>query len=401
MTAAGWLEGLRWALEQYEPDVELGICSWGHSFHEPFTRDNATYFALNAHRPRTRGERMVEAWRCRLVPPEAVTDAASVTRRFRPDIVHVHGTEHPLGLAALRLPFPAVATLQGIASAIERFVLEPVPDSEILRGLATRNFLRGDSYLHWSVRMKRAAATERTVVGGLHHFMGQTSWDRNVLRVLNPSAKYYTCPRALQPDYYRARWRGISGAGTTIFCTSGPAPYKGIETLLEGFALLRDAGYKGIRLRVAGRIPGSILWPMVERIVRRRHLEGLVTWLGRLAAAELAAELAQASMFVLPSHIENESNALIEAMLIGLPCVAAAVGGVPSVLCDGEDGLLYNDSDPFSLAGSLACLLDEPALAVSLAAGAYDRARTGWSAEVAAHRVKAVYEEIVAAERAQ
>ena len=74
------------------------------------------------------------------------------------------------------------------------------------------------------------------------------------------------------------------------------------------------------------------MWPMLSRLVRRWHLESMVSWLGALAADRLAQELECSSLFVLPSHIENESNALIEAMLGGLPCVASSVGGVPSLL---------------------------------------------------------------------
>ncbi len=399
MTAAGWLEGLRWGLEHYEPEVELGICSWGPSVHETFSKGNATYFSLQAHRPHTRIDRIAEAWKLHLIPPEAVDDAERVIRSFRPDILHVHGTEHPLGLAALHGTCPAVATLQGIVNAIQPLALGHVPRSEVARGMATREFIRGSSYLHSYLRMRRAAAVERVIIRGIDNFIGQTSWDRDVLRLLNPSARYYECPRILQPAYYRTQWNGPPDGATTIFCTSGPSPYKGLETLLHSLALLRDAGYRDVKLHVAGSITDSMMWPMLSRLIKRWHLENTVSWLGALAADRLAEELARSSLFVLPSHIENESNALIEAMLGGLPCVASSVGGVPSVLRDGVDGILYHDSDPFALAGALARLIDDPEYARRLGRSARGRAQARYAPEVGAHCVKAVYQKILDAPR--
>ena len=395
MTAAGWLEGLRWALEQYEPEVELGICSWGPTVCEPFSQGNATYFSLRAPRARTRIERIEEAWKLYMIPPEAVDDAVRVVHDFQPDVVHVHGTEHPLGLAALRCATPTVATLQGIVNAIQPFVLDHVPHMEVARSMATREFVRGSSYLHSYLRMRRAASVERTIVRGIHHFIGQTTWDRDVLRLLNPSAAYYECPRALQPAYYDMEWHGPTDGPTTIFCTSGPSPYKGLETLLQSLALLRDGGYRDVRLRVAGSITDSMMWPMLSRLVARWHLADAITWLGALTADRLAAELEHASLFVLPSHIENESNALIEAMLGGLPCVAASVGGIASVLRDGIDGVLYHDSDPFALAGAVARLIDDPELARRLGQSARERTQQRYAPKAGAYCVKAVYQKIL------
>jgi hypothetical protein len=129
MINEGWQEGLRRALERYEPDIELGIVSYGRVTHEPFKSGNATYFSLPVSVPATRAGRIAKAWQTSVVSPEAVCQAVALGRRFRPDIVHLHGTEHFLGLAALQLPAPCVATLQGIPTVLQRFMLDAVPDS--------------------------------------------------------------------------------------------------------------------------------------------------------------------------------------------------------------------------------------------------------------------------------
>src|SRR5439155_1433457 len=80
--------------------------------------------------------------------------------------------------------------------------------------------------------------------------------------------------------------------------------------------------------------------------------------------------LAMLDIFVLPSHAEGMSNALLEAMALGRPAVATAVGGNPDVVRDGVTGRLVPPGQPPALAAALAELLAEPARAVTLGAAA-------------------------------
>jgi glycosyltransferase involved in cell wall biosynthesis len=394
MTLGGWHEGLRLALEQYEPDIELGVVSTGLAQHEPFRRGNATYYSLRAApAPAGRIGRAADAWRGTVaIPLAAVDEAAAIARQFRPDVVHLHGTEHFLGLATMQLRAPCVATLQGVASVYERFMFDGLPFTGVLRTVASRQFIRGSSPLHAAVHMSVRAKAERQIISNLRFGIGQTDWDREVLKLLNPSATYFRCSRALQPAYYAAQWQGQASVAQTLFCTSSPSPYKGVETLLEALHLLVQGGYDNVRLRVAGAYPGSYMWPLVSQVVRKRGLEDFVTWLGPLGSQEIVEELTRATLYVLPSHIENESNSLIEAMLVGVPSVAAAVGGVPSVVRDGVDAVLYHDSDPFALAGAVAGLLDEPEAAQALGRAARERAHVSFDRAGVAHRTREIYE---------
>ena len=397
MIFGGWHEGLRSALEEYEQDVELGIVSWGSVQHEPFQRGNATYFSLHVPPSSGRVRRAARAWwMTEAVPLDAVEEAAALARRFHPDIVHVHGTEHFLGLAALQLPFPSAATLQGIASVYERFVLDGFSCSEVARSVLTRDFVRGTSPLHAYAHMRHRARVERRIVNGLSYFMGQTDWDRDVLKLLNPSAVYFHTECIMQRDFYEHSWRQPERPWKTIYCTSGVAPYKGLEMLIEAVMLLRDGGYTDVRLRVSGPIRNSMMWSSLARLARRRGVENHITWLGPLPASGLIEELEGADLYVLPSHIENQPNSLLEAMLLGVPCVAASVGGVAELVDHGVSGLVYHDSDPFALAAAIARLLDKPDLARSLGETARSQAHSRYDREAVAHRTREIYQQMLA-----
>ena len=123
MSGGGWIEGLRRALELVYPDVELGIASPGAIEHEPFSAGNCTYFHIAPPPPDWRIARVLRRWRHDPVPDGAVVRCEKIALAYAPDVVHVHGAEHYFGLVIQRLRVPAIVSLQGMATVMQRFVL--------------------------------------------------------------------------------------------------------------------------------------------------------------------------------------------------------------------------------------------------------------------------------------
>ena len=65
----------------------------------------------------------------------------------------------------------------------------------------------------------------------------------------------------------------------------------------------------------------------------------------------------------MPSVMENHSSSLIEAMIVGAPCISSLVGGVADIVKHGENALLYNSTDAESLAGCIIRIFDDKNLA--------------------------------------
>lgn len=125
---------------------------------------------------------------------------------------------------------------------------------------------------------------------------------------------------------------------------------KSLHTLLNAAARLRKSARRKMRVFLAGN--GSER-DALESLSQSQDLEGMVTFLGERSDVQDLLNMADA--FVMTSRTEGLPMALIEAMAAGLPCVATAVGGIPTVLADNA-GILVPPESPEAVAEALARL---------------------------------------------
>jgi glycosyltransferase involved in cell wall biosynthesis len=392
-TSGGWMEALRGALESYHPEIELTIASRGSVRHEPFSQGNAQYLYISGGPAKGRLGRVWERWSPADAPQATIEDCRRIVREAKPDLVHVHGSESFLGLALEGLDLPAVISLQGIMHAYVRHATIGFGLLDWMKLTATRESLHGYGLLNTVRQYESRARAERAVFGLCGSYLGRTDWDRAVLRAIRPDASYYQSEEILNGVFYDQVWED-PGAEAPIFCTSGSSPLKGLETLLDALLVLRRATGRPARLRIAGHVHGGPLWPIIKRRLDDPGLRGAVDLLGVLGPGDVARELRGASLYVQPSHIDNSPNALCEAMLVGLPCVAAFVGGIPSLVTHGETGLLYHDREPVMLAQAIERLLGDRPLAVAMGEAARQLALRRHDAESVAHGVAEIYEDV-------
>jgi glycosyltransferase involved in cell wall biosynthesis len=134
---------------------------------------------------------------------------------------------------------------------------------------------------------------------------------------------------------------------------------KNHETLLAAAAALQRV-YSDVEFQIVGDGPRR---QQLEQLAHDRGLSR-VTFLGH--REDVAALLAAADAFVLPSRSEAFPNGALEAMAAGLPVVASAVGGLLDLLEDGRTGLLVPPGDPEALAAALRSLIDAPERAAAI-----------------------------------
>jgi len=395
LTRAGWQEGLRKALETYEPQIELGIAAPGPEPRDPLTQANATYFTLPGNVQKGRWGRLRKAWQHDSYTPTDYQACLEMAASFKPDLIHFHGSENFFGLISDQLATPSVLSIQAVVNGYFPFFFSDLGWREVAGEAASQAFLRGEGPLHKWLTWRKYLQTEKRILSSCRNYMGRTEWDRAVLLAINPQARYFACNETLADLYYTREWRGQAASAAIIYSTSSGNFYKGSLLLARAVHLLIQRGWKDIQLRLAGMNRSYDAGKILVEFIRAHHLEKNILLLERLSPGQIAEEMLGAAVYVHPSHIDNSPNSLCEAMLMGLPCIAANVGGVPSLVRDGEDGLLYHDRDAYMLADRIAQLLNDRPLAGRLGAGARRTALARHDREQIARRTVEIYRQVI------
>lgn len=302
-------------------------------------------------------------------------EAASIIEAWKPDIIHVHGTERFFGLVRARnlTRVPTVVSIQTIMAEYARWAWGSMAWGDILRNttlweLSRNATMPADAYRHW-----RQACVERQILNSMDGVLGRTAWDRSHVRLINPSVPYFHVDDMMRPEFRLTEpWSLQSVRRGSLITTSSPGAAKGVAVLLRALHALRRWGHD-VRLKIAGvsRVTGRrasdrYLFKLVDDL----ELDGVVEFLGWCEAKELVDHQRQSHCFVTPSFIENGCNALSEAQLLGMPCVASHAGGLTTTIRDGQTGLLFSRGDPAMLAAKVEAVLLDDGLAVKIGAAA-------------------------------
>jgi colanic acid/amylovoran biosynthesis glycosyltransferase len=154
-----------------------------------------------------------------------------------------------------------------------------------------------------------------------------------------------------------------------ILCVGRLAPVKGHDLLLAALRRLRLEG-RNIRLHLVGDGPERA---RLEALAVTYGLEASVHFAGSINRDGIRRVYEQADVFALSSLTEGVPVVLMEALAMELPCVAPALAGIPELIRDGREGLLFRPGDEQALAQALARLDDDAALRTTL--GQAGRAR--------------------------
>jgi D-inositol-3-phosphate glycosyltransferase len=176
-------------------------------------------------------------------------------------------------------------------------------------------------------------------------------------------------------------------------------PVKGLDTLLEAVRQLEHRPELRL-LVIGGSRPGARHidadeWDLRE-LASELGIADRISWLGPVEQERLALYYSAADVCVVPSRYESFGLVALEALACGACVVASRVGGLPTIVRDGENGLLVSWRSGEAFAEAIERVLDEPGVAERLRAGALaSRERFSWSAT--ASEMLSLYERLAAA----
>jgi len=172
------------------------------------------------------------------------------------------------------------------------------------------------------------------------------------------------------------------------------APSKGIDDLIEAFALVRESC--DAKLLIAGYPTKHIsLDKLKEKIAKLNLTEHVVIDPRYIPLEEVGALMGLATVAVYPYRSSTQSGALQVAYTFGRPVIATAVGGLPEAVEDGRSGFLVPPRSPSDLADKIITLVGKPDLAKIMGEYARHLSDTRFSWRSVAKQMRQVYDHLL------
>jgi glycogen synthase len=221
------------------------------------------------------------------------------------------------------------------------------------------------------------------------------------------AAEYFEVPReridvvhcGIDTDVFSPPEDGPRAARPTVLFVGNIAENKGVVTVLEAVLRLRTE-YPRLVLRVAGAGDDDLL-PRMERAAREAGAGDALEIVGFVGERSALPELYRhAHVFASPAeHEAGVANVYVEAMACGCPVVAAATGGAPEAVVDGETGFLVPPGDVEATTRALDRVLGDSYAARRLGAAGRRRVEDYFADDRYIGRVLAAYERALAGSR--
>ena len=306
-------------------------------------------------------------------------------KQYKPDVMHIWGTEYAHTLAMVNaaerenLLDHTVVSIQGLCSIYAGHYAEGVPN-RFFYGATFRDIIRRDNIWKQQKKFALRGALEVKALKKARHVIGRTAWDKACMELITPGAAYHFCNETLRQSFYNQTWQYDACRKHRIFASSCVYPVKGFHYLLEAFAEVVKR-YPDATIAVPGKnflnvdpLHQNSYHRYLSQLVRRHKLEDKICFLGKLSAEGMKQAYLEANVFAMPSTIENSPNSLGEAMLLGVPCVAADVGGVTTMMTHEKEGFVYQSTAPYMLAHYICQVFAMEDAAASLGQAAREHA---------------------------
>jgi glycosyltransferase involved in cell wall biosynthesis len=287
-------------------------------------------------------------------------------REIQPDIVHGQGTERDCALNAVFSGFPNVLTIHGNMRLVAKIE-------------------RARPFSFWW----NAARLETFTIPRSRGVVCITNYTRDAVAGL--AKKTWLVPNAVDESFFGVQPEMNPGHAPIILCV--------------GYVCLRknqNAFIRALDPLVAGKKFRLIFLGNVSRDepYGREFFELIRTrpWCEHAGFADrekLKARLHESTLLALPSLEDNCPMAVLEAAATGVPVIAARVGGVPDLIEDGKNGLLFDPQNAAKMLASAEQILSQPEFARALAAEAKKCALERFHPAVIARRHLEIYREVL------
>lgn len=355
----GWVASLQQHLEK-ESDIELALAFTMPHKAPKERRGNTIYYPIHIP-PKSGLAKLCYYWygyKEDVFNNSIKEPIKEIINDFKPDIIHIFGTESDLAYIVSETDIPCVIHIQGILSSVVEVYLPLGICSKDLHKITDVNefWLRNGIIFNYS-RMKLAAEREKQYFRNCTHFIGRTDYDKEITHMYNPEAQYYHIDEVLRPEFYNAaKWK-YCGGKLQIVSTLSPTIYKGFDIVLRTAKVLKECGVD-FEWNIIGIKAGHKIIRIIEKSTGLDSKDLNIRYLGIKNPGDIIDILKKSTMYVHPSYIDNSPNSLCEAQHIGVPTIATNVGGIPTIM-DYRQEYMASPVAPHSLAARIVNLNNE------------------------------------------
>lgn len=326
-----------------------------------------------------------------------------------PDIIHIWGTEYEHFLKVVNISEErkiidkVVVSIQGLVSIIDNYYCFALPE-KVKKRKTIYEFLRKTSIEAAQKALKRRGELEIEGLKKVQNCIGRTDWDKAITRQYNQDIRYFKCNEILRKKFYDARWDYDKCEKHSITFSQSGYILKGFHVLLKALEIVKQF-YPDVKVYAIGKNP-YLYDGIVDRIKRYSYREYIgelineknlidnVKFVGFLNEEQMIKHYQRGNVFVCASGIENSSNSIGEAMMLGMPIVASDVGGVKTFIDHNHEGILYQSDSANMLADGIMRVFADEEFAKNMGQSAHIKANEIYDYKKNTEEMKAIYSRI-------
>jgi glycosyltransferase involved in cell wall biosynthesis len=269
-----------------------------------------------------------------------------INEDFKPDVIHIFGSEQSFGLLTLYTKIPVVIHLQGILNPYLNAYYAPGSNQIDLIKQNIFKPLKIINLVHGMSNFKHNAKREGIILKNCKYYMGRTEWDKSIASLYAPNSTYFYCSEVLRDVFYSViAWQKKERTKLILVSTISKTSYKGFDLILKTAKLLKELSVIDFEWNVFG-INDYKEW---EKKLEINCAEVNVFLKGVASSETLVKNIQAGDIFIHPSYIDNSPNSICEAQMIGIPVISTNVGGISSLIENDKTGYLVPANDPYTL----------------------------------------------------
>ncbi|WP_088656131.1 glycosyltransferase [Geofilum rhodophaeum] len=348
----GWISSLESELRKVE-GVELGLAFFHPDEFFKVRQNESTYYPISA-KAGFLGKIRYKFCRKKRDSFD-VLEFLKVVDDFKPDVIHIFGSERSFGLIKEKTHIPVVLHLQGILNPYLNAWFPPGYSFKDL--FCTFNLPYAVRLIKSYLLFKESAFRESKILSSIEFFLGRTKWDEQLTKLYSPNSRYFYGSEILRDVFYKAEPWSFKEKGCFVITTTISEPlYKGLDLVLKTAKILK---YLRPSFLFQWNVYGNVQLFHAERKNGIHSEEVNISCEGVVTAEVLVQRIQDSDLFVHPSYIDNSPNSVCEAQYLGIPVVATNVGGVSSLIDNEVTGILTPANDPFSMAATIIELSED------------------------------------------